>query len=1129
MKQTFFLRIMLFSTLMTILAGIGMVGLIHFAPDRTLIVTGIGMFCGAAILFSWWVARLISRPLWELQLLVKKLDKGDPDLLKPQTHAYDSLLAGSPTVEVRKLTESFQSMARHVQQRSQELADQNAYMDNLLNATVEGMITIDSHANILTFNRAAETIFGYTIQEVLGKNINMLMPSPYREQHDQYIRNYLMTSQAKIIGIGREVVGLRKNGEEFPLYLSVGESRVGNSRIFAGVVRDLSLERSLYQEIERLFHAVEYSPVMIIITDLQGNIEYVNPEFCRVTGYSAEEVKGQNPRILKSGQTTDDIYQQLWGRLTAGESWSGELYNKKKSGDFFWAQSSIAPIRNLYQKPVGYVAIHEDITERKQEESRLRRLNLELFVSNEKLKQSESRFAIMYTKTPVMLHSVDAQGRLLHVSDTWLEKTGYEREDVLGKRIMDFFTEESRRYATETAFPQFLKQGWNKNIPYQFVTKNGSILDIELSAISEKNEQGMVIRALAVLLDVTEANIDKKRLEESEKKHRTMFETMEQGAVYQKDTGEILDANPAAQRILGLTLDQMQGVTSMDPRWQAIHEDGSDFPGDTHPAMVALTTGKKVQNVVMGVYHPMEDEYCWIMITATPLFHPGEDKPYQAYTTFQDITPLKRLEQELRQSKLQAEQANRAKTEFLANMSHEIRTPLNSIIGFSQLLMSRKKYIDLPAQYQGYLNNICTAGQILHELINNILDLAKIESGKITTSNENLEFKPMFTGMFHINKSAAIKKRLNYTYQYDDSIPRVIHSDRTKLNQILINLVANAIKFTPEGKKVEMRASWKDQQIIMVVEDEGIGIAPEQQTVIWEAFGQADGSITRRFGGTGLGLSITRKMVELLGGTIHLESALGKGSRFTVMIPVAVSGEHPSLLAEATEMDFCFSKDNVILTIEDNLLNQEMVKGVLEVLGLSTHLADSGLEGVEQTRQLLLKNPVDLILLDMHMPGMDGFETAKEIQKLPGGEQIPLVMVSADVFNPKQQDLTEYGIREFITKPIQLEQMVGVLNQYLKKCVNQSAPLQESPEASPSEPFSVEAEKQLVDELQLLAQTPLFMTEKILESLSRMEQHKAKLPSAMQKLLDKIQTAASNVEEEIYQDSIRELLEYLKS
>lgn len=257
--------------------------------------------------------------------------------------------------------------------QAEKIQESKTHLKSILENLVEGIVTIDERGIIQTFNPAAEKIFGYRADEIIDQSVNVLMPEPYRSQHDEYIRKYLRTGQAKIIGFGREVSGLRKDGTTFPLDLAVSEMRLGSRRSFVGIIRDITEQKKAQVRLNQLSRAVEQSPASVMITDTRGNIEYVNPKFSQVTGYSFEEVKGKNPRIIKSGEMPAKFYKQLWETITAGKEWRGELHNKKKNGELFWELASISPIKNEEGVVKHYLAVKEDITQRKQTEMELKK------------------------------------------------------------------------------------------------------------------------------------------------------------------------------------------------------------------------------------------------------------------------------------------------------------------------------------------------------------------------------------------------------------------------------------------------------------------------------------------------------------------------------------------------------------------------------------------------------------------------------------------------------------------------------------------------------------------------------------------------------------------------------------
>jgi|GEM_PF-661971 len=410
----------------------------------------------------------------------------------------------------------------------------------------------------------------------------------------------------------------------------------------------------------------------------------------------------------------------------------------------------------------------------------------------------------------------------------------------------------------------------------------------------------------------------------------------------------------------------------------------------------------------------------------------------------QEIANRRQADEELCAGKKQAESANQAKTRFLANLTHDIRTPLGAIMGFNQLLLEKYKNQDLTADPDTlkYHENIQVSAQMLLEMINNFLDISKIEAGKMGLSEEDFSIQEMVENIYDTHKMVARNKGIILTCNVSPELPAFLRSDRTKLIQILTNLIGNAIKFTPEGREVRLRVMGDQKTMVFMVTDQGIGIPKDRCQAIFDDFEQADDSTSRNYGGTGLGLAITKKLTELLGGKISVVSqGVDQGSNFSVRIPFKEASGPVVDQEDVSPGEDKFSKESIILVVEDNMMNQFLIRALLEKFGLKALFAENGKQGVDKTLELVAKgSPPDLIFMDIQMPVMDGVEATRQIRQNPDCQEIPIVGLSADAFIQQQEKALGTGMNKYLTKPVDPVKLRGVLDKYLKKMEENSRP-----------------------------------------------------------------------------------------
>jgi CheY-like chemotaxis protein len=372
-----------------------------------------------------------------------------------------------------------------------------------------------------------------------------------------------------------------------------------------------------------------------------------------------------------------------------------------------------------------------------------------------------------------------------------------------------------------------------------------------------------------------------------------------------------------------------------------------------------------------------------------------------------------------------AEQAAELKSRFLANMSHEIRTPLNAIIGFISLL--RDEETD-PTKIK-YLNIIKNASDSLLQIINDILDFSKIESGKL--SIEPTVFDPYkdlidITDLF---RAKAAEKNIDFRVKYNENMPRAMYADILRIRQIFTNLLSNAIKFTPEGRTVKSVIYYKNGNLVITVKDYGIGISKEKQRQIFQPFMQADGSTARVYGGTGLGLSISLELAKLLGGTLTLKSEEGKGSIFTLTVPVETREADTDTVQDAKEAENKPLSGHVLVA-EDYEANRTYVGIILENAGLTYDMANDGLEAVEKFKT----GNYDIILMDENMPNMGGTEATQkilEIEKEEGKKHTPVIALTANALQGDKERFLEAGFDDYLSKPVDPATLLTTIRQYI--------------------------------------------------------------------------------------------------
>ncbi len=797
----------------------------------------------------------------------------------------------------------------------------------IIDTAVDGIIVLDLLGVIRSFSPAAEVMFGYSSGEVEGHNIKMLVPQVVEGKLDKFLRQYSENGDKRLMGRSVEEIGKRKDGKSFPIEYTVAEGRLEQESFLTAIVRDITDRKNAEEELKKLSRAVEQSPASVVITDLNGNIEYVNPKFIEVTGYGTEEAIGQNPRILSSGRQSPEYYQEMWKTLKDGNEWHGEFENKRKDGKHYWAKASISPIVNQRGEITHFVASQEDITARKKADAELAR----------------------YTKA--------------------LEKANSDLEESQKKAVELMQTAQAERRRTEVALFE---------------------------------------------------------LQESEAYNRLLIDNFPIGLAECRMDGELVSLNDVYAKIIGRTIKETLELSY----WDITPEDYADQEQEQ------LGSLEKT-----GRYGPYLKEYLHKDGHRVPVRLRGSlitrrDEQF-IWSTVEDITEENRAKEKLQIAMNKAESATKAKSEFLANMSHEIRTPMNAVLGFLELALEDTT---LTSQLRKYLSTAQTSASVLLGVINDILDISKLESGKLTIEQRPFYISRMLHQIQSTMNVAARSKGLYLQIDIQSSVSGVFESDPLRLRQILMNIVGNAIKFTKEGG-VNVRVVPADEKhhIHFIIADTGIGIPADRIETIFETFTQADTSTTRHFGGTGLGTTISRDLVELMGGRIWVESEVGKGSVFHFTLPMPPSDQVPEeqdlFVVPGKAIQAGPRRGFRILLVEDVEANMELATYRLKQHGHTVTEAWNGRDAVEVFQQ----GGIDLILMDIQMPVMGGVEATERIRALEADTRghVPIIAMTAAVMKQETEKYLAVGMDAVVAKPIDFGKLFRVIESVVPEGVGE--------------------------------------------------------------------------------------------
>jgi len=802
----------------------------------------------------------------------------------------------------------------------------------------------------------------------------------------------------------------------FGTFMDISERKRAEEEInlYREHLEDLVWEQTteLAQSEEHMRLLFRCMPSGCIIYDTDFRVQNWNPAAERIFGYTAEEANGKLEVDLILPAELAHMVDTFRERAISGKGDERNVNeNVTKDGRRILCEWTDTALRNEGGEVVGILSMVQDVSERVRAEEELRRY--------------AAQVEDLYNNAPCGYHSLDKDGVFVSMNDTELNWIGYSREEIVGrKKFTDIATPASRELFARK-FPIYLRQGWIKDLEFEVIRKDGSILPVLLSATAVKDANGNYLHSRSTMFDIT----DRKRLEKALQENMERLELAFSSAGYawwdwDYESGQVL-THPNRFKMLGYTAEEVENTWT----WWAdlIHAEDNERAAD------ALRQHVLDQTPLFDVEYRLRSksgEWLWVRELGKVITREANHTPTRILGTTQNIHLQKTAAQELLEAKQAAEAANQAKSAFLANMSHEIRTPLNAVLGFAQLM---QRDAALSALQKSRLNTIIRSGEHLLALINDVLDISKIEAGRMTLNLNNfnlLDLVYSLEAMFRIRTDA---KGLTFTVKVSEGVPRFVFTDEGKLRQILMNLLGNAVKFTHHGY-VNLRVAMDGEEeeslwLAFEVEDSGVGIRSDEHEKLFQVFSQGASGV-QSGGGTGLGLAISQQYANLLGGEITVRSELDKGSTFRLQVRVR-PGE-PARQEKAPPARHVIGlqpgqESFRILIVDDVEENRTLLAEYLTQAGFETLQAANGEEAVSST---LLWRP-HLILMDINMPVMNGFEAMRRIKELNLDYRVFIIAVTVSVFSRERGKISEAGAAGILFKPFRDHELFHTIQEYL--------------------------------------------------------------------------------------------------
>jgi PAS domain S-box-containing protein len=731
---------------------------------------------------------------------------------------------------------------------------------SLIEQAADAIFVHDLDGRFLEVNQQACASLGYTRDELISMAVSDVDPDAVpRGDSRKFWPNLSVTFESR---------HRRKDGTTFPVEVRLGPIEYGKAKVVLGVVRDLTdrkkAEDLLRIEKQQFETLVENAPFGLVIVDEDGSFRYANPKFLETFGYSLEDVPDGSRWFLKA-------FADPCLRREAISTWIEDLRESRPGEQrprIFTVKCKDGRDRVIHFRPVQlptgrHLVTCEDITERWQAE--------------EMLRQSEERHRILMETVPYGIGEIDCVGTITFANAAYCRLYGYSMEEMVGKSILDMQTSQAKVDRLREYLALVKRQ---RPSPSPWIsderTKTGELIDVQVDWDYRHDAQGEVQGFIFVVTDITERKRTEEALRASEERYKTLAENSLTGICVQQDE-KLLYVNQFGANSLGYSVNELIGR----PIWNLVAPEDLDMAKSFAAARLAREQAPTQYELRVLT---REGETRWAEVLATVIEHEGRPA---ILSNLMDITERKSAQQESIEAKKAAEEANRAKSEFLANMSHELRTPLNAIIGFSEILEDQL-FGPVNEAQRTHIGYIVQGGHDLLHLVGEILDLAKIESGRMRLEPSRVNVLDVLDYSTSIMKQRALRQDVALELKVAPGIEHMtILADELKLRQVMLNLLSNAVKFTPEGGNIRVEAQRVEKELIISVCDTGSGIDPSDKSRIFRAFEQVDSTLSRRHQGTGLGLALSRSLIHMHGGRIWVESeGLGKGSVFRFAIPL---------------------------------------------------------------------------------------------------------------------------------------------------------------------------------------------------------------------------------------------------